>query len=99
MRGFLVRRSFLVALVVAVVGNVGIASASAITVSTTPSNYPTFSNSVSDYVISSCPSTGGVSVNVTTDPGQSVSVGGETAQTEPVTAPPDVTTREEFTIG
>lgn len=95
---FVLRRSVLIAVVVAVVCNVGIASASALSVSTTPANYPAFSSSVSDYVVPSCPSTGGVPVNVTTDPGQSVSVDGQTAQTGTFTATANVTTGQEFTI-
>ncbi len=88
----------LVAFVVVVVGNVGIASASALSVSTTPSNYPSFSSSVSDYVIRGCPSTGGVSVNVTTDPGDDVSVDNQAPQTGTFTATANVTAGQEFTI-
>ena len=96
--GALLKRSTLIAIVVGVIANVGIASASAISVSTTPSNYPAFSSSVSDYVIRSCPTSGGVPVNVTTDPGDSVSVDNQTAQTGTFTATANVTTGQEFTI-
>ena len=41
---------------------------------------------------------GGVSVNVTTDAGQSVSVAGQPAQTGTFTATANVTTGQEFTI-
>ncbi len=98
MGAFGVRRSILLAFVVVVAGNASIASASALTVSTTPSNYPSFSSSVSDYVIRGCPSTGGVSVNVTTDPGDDVSVDNQTPQTGTFTATANVTTGQEFTI-
>lgn len=87
-----------VGFVAAVVGNVGIASASALTVSATPSNYPAFSSTISDYVIRGCPTTGGVSVNVTTDPGDSVSVDNQAPQTGTFTATANVTTGQEFTI-
>ncbi len=98
MGAFSVRRSLLVAFFAVVAGNVGIASASALSVSTTPSNYPSFSSSVSDYVIRGCPSTGGVSVNVTTDPGDAVSVDNQAPQTGTFTATANVTTGQEFTI-
>ncbi len=98
MGAFSVRRSLLVAFFAVVAGNVGIASASALSVSTTPSNYPSFSSSVSDYVIRGCPSTGGVAVNVTTDPGDAVSVDNQAPQTGTFTATANVTTGQEFTI-
>lgn len=108
MRRFSIRRRFLLiafAVGLAVfatgaVGNAGIARASAptLTVGTTPSNYPAFSSAISDYVIRSCPTTGGVSVNVTTDPGDSVSVDNQAAQTGTFTATANVTTGQEFTI-
>jgi hypothetical protein len=84
----------------AVFGNVGVASATAlaISVSTTPSNYPAFSSTISDYVIRGCPAAGGVPVSVTADPGDAVSVDNQAPQTGTFTATANVTTGQEFTV-
>lgn len=84
--------------VVVLFGNSAIATAGATTVSTTPSAYPAFATSVSDYVIRGCPSSGGVSVSVTTSSGQYISVDNQPARTGTFTATANVTTGREFTL-
>jgi hypothetical protein len=75
-----------------------VANAGATSITTAPSLYPALSPSTSDYVIRSCPSTGGVTVNVTTDPGQYVSVDHQRARTGSFTSTVNVATGQEFTI-
>jgi outer membrane protein assembly factor BamB len=67
-------------------------------ITTVPALYPAFSPSTTDYVIRNCPGTGGVTVDVTTQPGQYISVDGQTAQTGTFESSVDVTTGQEFTI-